>query len=90
MNEKPIYEFDAVIIKHPDMDAAYIDVPLNVPEVSEKTCVGTRYFCGEPYDGRCADENSRHIIGVRKDIRQKWQTALVIQSCHAEEGDRIL
>ena len=25
-----LYEFDAVILKNPDMDAAYIEIPFNV------------------------------------------------------------
>ena len=73
MNEKPIYEFDAVIIKHPDMDAAYIDMPLNVPEVFGKGRVLVHAtFDGEPYDGQVVRmKTPGHIIGVRKDIRAK-------------------
>jgi len=68
-----IYEFDAVIIKAPDMDAAYIEIPFNVKEAFGKARVPVRAsFDGEPYDGQLVKMGTPcHIIGIRKDIRAK-------------------
>jgi len=67
------YEFDAVIIKNPDMDAAYIEIPFDVKEVFGKGRVPVRAtFDGEPYDGQLVRMGTPcHIIGIRKDIRAK-------------------
>lgn len=70
MNSK-VYEFDAVILKVPDMDGAYIEFPYDVREEFGKGRVKvTAEFDGEMYNGslvRMKTEN--HIIGLRKDIR---------------------
>ena len=67
------YEFDAVIIKAPDMDAAYIEIPFDVKEAFGKSRVPVRaLFDGEVYDGQLVRMGTPcHIIGVRKDIRAK-------------------
>jgi len=67
------YEFDAVIIKAPDMDAAYIEIPFDVKEAFGKARVPVRaLFDGEVYDGQLVRMGTPcHIIGVRKDIRAK-------------------
>ena len=67
------YEFDAVIIKNPDMDAAYIEIPFDVREAFGKARVPVRAtFDGEVYDGQLVRMGTPcHIIGIRKDIRAK-------------------
>ncbi len=72
MNEKT-YRFMAEIKKVPDIDGAYVEFPYDVREEFGKGRVKVHAtFDGEPYKGslvRMKTEN--HIIGVRKDIRQK-------------------
>ena len=71
------YEFDAVIIKTPDMDGAYIKIPFDIKAVFGKGRVPVHAtFDGEPYDGSIVnmgvkneDGSVCYIIGVRKDIR---------------------
>lgn len=72
MNEK-IYKFDAVIQKVPDIDGAYIDFPYDVKAEFGKGRVKVHAtFDGEPYDGSLVRmKTPNHIIGIRKDIRQK-------------------
>lgn len=67
------HEFDAVIIKNPDMDAAYIEIPFDVKETFGKGRVAVHAtFDGEPYDGQLVKMKTPcHIIGIRKDIRSK-------------------
>lgn len=70
---KKVLEFDAVLMKNPDMDAAYIDIPYDVKKVFGKSRVPVHAtFDGEPYDGQVVRMGTPcHIIGVRKDIRGK-------------------
>lgn len=67
------YRFMAEIKKVPDIDGAYVEFPYDVREEFGKGRVKVHAtFDGEPYEGslvRMKTEN--HIIGVRKDIRQK-------------------
>ena len=67
------YEFDAVIIKAPDMDAAYIEIPFDVKEAFGKARVSVRaLFDGEEYNGLLVRMGTPcHVIGIRKDIRAK-------------------
>ncbi|MBR0408110.1 MAG: DUF1905 domain-containing protein [Clostridia bacterium] len=64
-------EFDAVIIRNPDMDAAYVEIPFDVKAVYGKGRVAVRAeFDGYPYDGQLVRMGTPcHIIGIRKDIR---------------------
>ena len=68
-----LYEFDAVIHKHPDMDAAYIEIPFDVKAAFGKGRVLVHAtFDGERYDGQLVRmQTTCHIIGIRKDIRAK-------------------
>jgi hypothetical protein len=70
---KKQYAFDAVIIKNPGMDAAYIEIPFDVKETFGKSRVLVHAtFDGEPYDGQVVRMGTPcHIIGIRKDIRAK-------------------
>lgn len=70
---KKIMEFDAVLLKNPDMDAAYIEIPFDVKEAFGKARVPVHAtFDGEPYDGQVVKMGTPcHVIGVRKDIRKK-------------------
>ena len=70
---KKVYEFDAVVKKNPDMDAAYIEIPFDVRQVFGKGRVPVHAsFDGEPYDGMLVKMGTQcHIIGIRKDIRAK-------------------
>jgi hypothetical protein len=76
MKEEPnakTYEFDAVIIKVPDIDGAYVEIPFDVKEVFGKGRVPVHAtFDGEPYDGSLVRMRTPcHIIGIRKEIRAK-------------------
>ena len=72
MNDK-LYEFDAVILKVPDLDGAYIEFPYDVREEFGKGRVKVHAtFDGEPYEGSLVRmKTPGHIIGIRKDIRSK-------------------
>lgn len=78
MNQKT-YEFEAVILKVPDIDGAYVEFPYDVKEEFGKGRVKVHAtFDGEPYDGsivnmdlKNADGSVCYIIGLRKDIRAK-------------------
>lgn len=72
MNDK-LYEFEAEIIKVPDMDAAYIVFPYDIREEFGKGRVKVHAtFDGEPYDGSIVNMGTGdYIIGIRKDIRKK-------------------
>ncbi|MDR2887457.1 MAG: DUF1905 domain-containing protein [Bacteroidales bacterium] len=77
MNGK--FEFDAEIMKVPDIDGAYVEIPFDVKTVFGKGRVKVRAtFDGEPYDGSIVnmgvknmDGSVCHIIGIRRDIRAK-------------------
>lgn len=70
---KKVLEFDAVLVKKEDMDAAYIEVPYDIKETFGKSRLLVHAtFDGEPYDGQVVKMGTPfHIIGVRKDIRAK-------------------
>lgn len=70
---KEVYAFEAVIEKVPDMDGAYIAFPYNVKELFGKGRVKVHAtFDGVAYDGSLVRMGTPgHIIGLRKDIRQK-------------------
>ena len=70
---RPVYEFDAVIIRNPDMDAAYVEIPFDVKACFGKGRVPVRAtFDGAPYDGQLVRMGTPcHIIGIRKDIRAR-------------------
>jgi len=70
MNKK-LYKFKAQIIKVPDIDGAYIEIPFDVKAEFGKGRVKVRAtFEGEPYDGSAVKMGTPcHIIGIRKDIR---------------------
>lgn len=72
MNDK-LYEFDAEILKVPDIDGAYIEFPYDVREEFGKGRVKVHAtFDNEPYDGSLVRMKTvNHIIGIRKDIRAK-------------------
>lgn len=72
MNQK-IYEFDAEILKVPDIDGAYIEFPYDVRKEFGKGRVKvTAEFDGVRYDGSLVRMKTvKHIIGLRKDIRAK-------------------
>jgi hypothetical protein len=78
MNPK-IYEFEAVIQKASDMDAAYVEFPYDVRNEFGKGRVKVHAtFDGEPYNGSIVnmgikkdDGSICYIIGLRKDIRSK-------------------
>lgn len=70
MNQK-IYEFDAEILKVPDIDGAYIEFPYDVRKEFGKGRVKvTAEFDGIKYNGSLVRMKTvKHIIGLRKDIR---------------------
>lgn len=72
MNPKT-YAFDAVILKNPDMDAAYVEIPFDArAEFGRGRVPVHASFDGEPYDGMLVRMGTPcHIIGIRKDIRAK-------------------
>lgn len=71
--EKRIYEFEAEIKKVPDIDGAYIEFPYDVRKEFGKGRVKVRaVFDGVSYDGSLVRmKTPGHIIGIRKDIREK-------------------
>lgn len=75
--DKKIYRFSAVLQKVPDIDGAYIEIPFDVKMEFGKGRVKVHAeFDGVPYDGSLVRMGTPcHIIGVRKDIRQKLQKA---------------
>jgi len=76
---KKIYEFEAVIQKVSDQDAAYIPIPFNIKSEFGRGRVKVyATFDGELYEGSIVnmgvknpDDSICHIIGIRKDIRAK-------------------
>ncbi|MCR1954049.1 DUF1905 domain-containing protein [Clostridioides mangenotii] len=68
-----LYEFVAEIKKVPDINGAYIEIPFDVKEEFGKGRVPVHAtFDGEPYDGSLVRMKTPcHIIGIRKDIREK-------------------
>lgn len=70
---KDYIEFDAVILKVPDLDGAYVEVPFNVKAVYGKARASVHAtFDGKPYDGQLVKMGTPcHIIGIRKDIRAR-------------------
>ncbi|MCI8506657.1 MAG: DUF1905 domain-containing protein [Lachnospiraceae bacterium] len=78
MND-PIYEFTAVIEAVPDKGGAYVRFPYDIREEFGKGRVKVEAtFDGEPYRGsivnmgvKNADGSVCHIIGIRKEIRNK-------------------
>lgn len=72
MNSK-LYEFDAMILKVPDIDGAYIEFPYDVKEEFGKGRVKVNAtFDGISYAGSLVKMKTPcHIIGLRKDIRAK-------------------
>lgn len=67
------YEFDAIIHKVPDRDAAYIEFPWDVNEEFHRGRVKVHAtFDGIPYDGSLVRMKTPcHILGVRKEIRKR-------------------
>lgn len=67
------FEFDAVIIKVPDIDGAYVEIPFDVKATFGKGRVPVNAtFDGVPYQGSLVKMGTTcHIIGIRKDIRQQ-------------------
>ena len=69
------YEFEAVIQKTPDQDAAYVAVPFDIKAEFGKGLVKVNTtFDGEPYDGSIVnmgvknpDGSVCYIIGIRQD-----------------------
>lgn len=72
MNTK-LYAFTAIIQKVPDIDGAYVEFPYDVRQEFGAGRVKVHAtFDGEPYDGSLVRmKTPGHIIGLRKDIRQK-------------------
>ena len=70
MNEKT-YEFEAKIIKVPDIDGAYIEIPFDVKaEFGKGRVPVVATFDGVEYLGSLVRMGTiNHIIGIRKDIR---------------------
>ena len=76
---KEIREFDAEIIKVPDIDGAYVKMPFDIRKEFGKGRVKVHAtFDGEPYDGSIVnmglkneDGSICYIIGIRKEIRKK-------------------
>lgn len=69
--EEKRYAFDAVIHKVPDIDGAYVEIPLDVKREFGKGRVKVRaWFDGVEYEGSLVRMKTPfHILGIRKDIR---------------------
>lgn len=72
MNDK-LYEFDAEILKVPDIDGAYVEFPFDVRAEFGKGRVKVKAsFDGFEYEGSLVRMGTPgHIIGIKKDIRTK-------------------
>ena len=70
---KELYEFEAEIKKVPDINGAYIEIPFAVKETFGRGRVKVHAtFDGETYDGSLVRMKTPcHILGIRKDIREK-------------------
>lgn len=68
-----LYEFDAEIRKVPDINGAYVEIPLDVKEEFGKGRVPVHAtFDGALYEGQLVKMGTPcHILGIRKDIREK-------------------
>ena len=77
-----VYEFEAVILKVPDIDGAYVEFPYDVRAEFGKGRVRVRAtFDGVEYLGSLVRmKTPGHIIGLRKDIRK---------SIRKEPGDTV-
>ena len=66
-------EFDAVLIQNEGMDAAYVEVPVDIRAVYGVGRLAVHAtFDGAPYDGQVVRMGTPgYIIGMRKDIRRK-------------------
>lgn len=67
------YEFDAVIERAPDMDAAYVRIPFDVKQAFGRGRVPVlAAFDGVEYEGQLVRMGTPcHVIGLRKDIRAR-------------------
>lgn len=67
-----VYEFEALILKVPDIDGAYVEFPYDVRAEFGKGRVRVRAtFDGVEYLGSLVRmKTPGHIIGLRKDIRK--------------------
>lgn len=65
------YEFEAEIIKVPDIDGAYVEIPFDVKaEFGKGRVPVTATFDGVIYEGSLVKMKTPcHIIGIRKEIR---------------------
>ncbi|MDR2935938.1 MAG: DUF1905 domain-containing protein [Rikenellaceae bacterium] len=78
MNDRT-YTFEAEIRNVPGIDGAYVEFPYDIRAEFGKGRVKVRTeFDGVPYDGsivnmgvKNADGSVCHIIGIRKDIRER-------------------
>lgn len=79
---KELYEFEAEIKKVPDINGAYIEIPFDVKETFGRGRVKVHAtFDGETYDGSLVRMKTPcHILGIRKDIREKSGNSLAIPS----------
>ena len=71
--ETRILEFDAVILRNENMDAAYVEVPFDIKAMFGKgRLLVHATFDGVPYDGQIVKMGTPcYIIGIRKDIRKQ-------------------
>ena len=71
-----VYEFEAVILKVPDIDGAYIEFPYDVREEFGKGRVKVHAtFDGEPYDGYAEAESFQMKITADAEKAAKSQEA---------------
>ncbi len=68
-----LHEFNAVLLRNGDMDAAYVVVPVDIRAVYGRGRLAVRAtFDGCPYEGQVVRMGTPdYIIGVRKDIRRR-------------------
>ncbi|NDW12037.1 DUF1905 domain-containing protein [Bacteroides sp. 214] len=67
------FEFNAIIKKVPDMDAAYVEIPFDVKATFGKGRVAVNAtFDSVHYQGSLVRMGTPcHIIGIRKEIRKQ-------------------
>ena len=81
MNNK-VYEFDSIILQNGNMDAGYIEVPIDIKkEFGKGRLLVHATFDGIKYDGQIVKMKTPfYIIGVTKNIRKQLNKSF---------GDRV-
>src|SRR5688572_18043141 len=73
-NKSGIHQFEAILEKHPELDASYLTLPFSVPEIfGTKGQVKVKVAInGVEFRGSLAPMGTgSHVLGIRKELRNK-------------------